>query len=266
VTIQLFEVGGCVRDGLMGLRTKDIDFAVEAPSFDAMREFLVERGFTIFVETPHFFTIRAHFPADHPEFGRTTADFVLCRKDVHVESPVVALSTPEFVVTQLLPDGSEVVLPMRAGRHPSRVEVGTIFDDLARRDFTVNAMARRLMADGTVGPLLDPHDGMDDLSTRTLRFVGDPAERIREDSLRILRGVRFMVTKGFTPAPDTWTAMCDPAGHELLVSVSTERVKEELERCFKRDTILTMQLLDELDLFVPLFSRAGIRLTTTLKG
>ncbi len=233
-TIKMFEVGGCVRDSILGVKTKDIDFAVEADSFDAMREFLVSEGFTIFVETPEFLTIRAHFPKGHPEHGRTTADFVLCRKE----------------------RGS------LDGRHPEEVEVGTIFDDLTRRDFTVNAMARELGTD----TLIDPHNGRDDLATMTLRFVGDPAERIKEDALRILRGVRFVITKGFTLADDTFAAMADKEAHVLLVAVSTERIKDELEKCFKFDTIATMRLLDELDLFETLFSRAGIRLTTTLKG
>ena len=232
--VRLFEVGGCVRDRILGIPTKDIDFSVEAESFDAMREFLLVNGYTIFVETPHFLTIRAHFPKDHPEHGRTTADFVLCRQD-----------------------GASL-----DGRRPESVTPGTIFDDLARRDFTVNAMAIAL----DTGEFLDPHNGRSDLDMMMLRFVGDPHERIREDALRILRAVRFMVTKGFKPTPDTWRAMGELSSAELLVSVSTERIKEELEKCFRRDTILTMQLLDELDLFEPLFSRAGIRLTTTMRG
>lgn len=233
MTITMYEVGGCVRDRILGVRTKDIDFAVEAPSFDAMRQHLTASGFTIFTEAGDFLTIRAHFPKDHPQHGRTTADFVLCRKE----------------------RGS------LNGRHPEHIEPGTIFDDLARRDFTVNAMAIRLDS----GDLLDPHDGRADLRDMTLRFVGDPDERLAEDGLRALRAVRFCVTKGFVMHPATFRAIAGMTrGH--LAAVSTERIKDELERCFRANTIQTMRLLDSLNLFEELFSRAGIRLTTTLRG
>lgn len=237
MTITMFEVGGCVRDSLLGIPSKDIDFSVEAPSFDAMREFLVNEGFTIFTEAGEFLTIRAHFPRSHPEHGKTTADFVLCRKE----------------------RGS------LDGRHPESVEPGTIFDDLARRDFTVNAMARRLRADGTTGPLLDPHNGHADLAAMTLRFVGNPQERIKEDALRVLRAVRFVVTKGFSLAPQTQLAL-SLFDLDLLAAISTERIKDEMEKCFRFSTITTMRLLDDLGLFDVLFRRMGIRLTTTMKG
>ena len=232
-TIKLFEVGGCVRDSIMGIPTKDIDFAVEASSFDAMREFLVNDGFKIFVETPHFLTIRAHFPKHHPLHGHTTADFVLCRKE----------------------RGS------LDGRHPEHVEPGNIFDDLARRDFTVNAIARDL---GT-RELIDPHSGVTDIRERALRFVGDPQERIQEDALRVLRAIRFAVTKGFRITKETAYALCT-FDLDLLAAISTERIKDELEKCFRHNTIRTMGFLDEFGLFQVLFGRDGIRLTTTMKG
>lgn len=70
-----FEVGGAVRDKLLGVQSKDIDYAVEAESFSAMRDAVIERGGKIFLETPQYLTIRAHVP----KLG--AADFVLCRKD-----------------------------------------------------------------------------------------------------------------------------------------------------------------------------------------
>src|SRR5690606_30256826 len=113
--IQMFEVGGCVRDDLLGIPTKDVDFTVVAPSFDAMRDHLIREGFRIHVESPEFVAIRAGVPEGHPLRERTKdADFVLARKDA----------------------------PTGDGRRPDFVEPGTLMDDLARRDFTVNAMAR----------------------------------------------------------------------------------------------------------------------------
>lgn len=217
----------------MGIPSKDIDFAVEANSFADMRNHLITNGFTIFVENSEFLTIRAHFPIGHAEHGRTTADFVLCRKE----------------------RGSI------DGRHPEFVETGTIFDDLARRDFTVNAIARKLEN----GEILDPHNGQEDIANRLLRFVGDPFERIDEDALRVLRAVRFKVTKGFEFHVTTCNALT-AFDHAKLANVSTERIKDELEKCFRVNTILTMRTLDMFGLFDTLFGRDGIRLTTTLKG
>ena len=232
-----FEVGGFVRDQLLGVESHDIDFSVEAPSFDAMREMLVEMGFDIFVETPATFTIRARFPKDHTHFGRMAADFVLCRKDGRSTN----------------------------GRDAGVVSVGTLADDLARRDFTVNAMAK----DPFTGEIIDLHGGKEDLATMTLRFVGDPAERLEEDALRALRAVRFAITKGFTLHPDTRAALQDPLVIKRLVDkdiVSTERVREELHKCFAVDTIGTVRLLDSLGLFDVLFSRAGLRLEPTMRS
>src|SRR5687768_7510936 len=118
MNIQFFQVGGSVRDELLGKQSKDIDYAVEAPSYGAMREAIVERGGEIFQENEAFLTVRAKVPT----LG--ACDYVLCRKDGTYD---------------------------KDGRRPDFVEVGSLADDLARRDFTVNAMAKA--EDGT---LVDP--------------------------------------------------------------------------------------------------------------
>ncbi len=230
--IQLYKVGGCVRDELLGVHTKDIDYAVEAESFSAMREYLQDNKFEIFLETPQFLTIRARFPRDH-EHARLTADFVLCRKDGRSSN----------------------------SRHPDSVTPGTIFDDLARRDFTVNAMARK--ADGI---LLDPHNGLVDLTDRVIRFVGDPDERIYEDALRVLRAVRFCITKGFQLDSDTADALKMSHVARLLTAVSTERIREELHKAFQANTLDTIELLTELRLMKVLFIRQSLWLEPTMKG
>src|SRR6187431_1537064 len=107
--INYYLVGGYVRDEILGVQSKDIDFAVEAKSYDAMKEDILRRGMTIFQERPQFFAIRAR----HPQMGGV--DFTLCRKDGFYSDY----------------------------RHPDDVRIGDIYDDLARRDFTVNAIARK---------------------------------------------------------------------------------------------------------------------------
>lgn len=235
MTIRLFEVGGCVRDEILGLKSKDVDFAVEAPSFDAMRSHLLAEGFKIFVEKPEFVTIRAAVPQGHKLRERTKdADFVLCRKDG----------------------------PTKDGRRPSFVEPGTILDDLARRDFTVNAIAR----DPLTGELLDPHGGVPDARIRTLRFVGNPMERIREDGLRVLRGLRFQVTKVFALDPATEEAIRSPEASEMLRCVSVERVREEVEKMFAADTERSIRIFAHLPpLTRESIFRDGLRLAATLK-
>ena len=111
------------------------------------------------------------------------------------------------------------------GRRPSRVTFhGDLDADLARRDFTVNAMAW----DPLGHELRDPHGGRADLARRVIRAVGDPRERFAEDGLRPLRGVRFVSQLGFRLAPSTRDAI--PGALPVVALVSRERVAEELTR------------------------------------
>ena len=111
----------------------------------------------------------------------------------------------------------------RDNRHPDRVEFVTdIEKDLSRRDFTVNAMAY-----SPTRGLCDPFGGREDLKKGILRAVGDAETRFREDSLRILRGVRFAVRFRLTPEEKTEKAMADLSG--LMENLARERVFSELD-------------------------------------
>lgn len=114
-------------------------------------------------------------------------------------------------------------------RRPHRVEFGTdIRADLARRDFTVNAIAWGRDADASVNGLVDPFDGTGDLALGVLRAVGDPAARFQEDALRMIRAVRLAAVLGFRIEPGTLAAI---RGHASLVAhLSGERVGAELEK------------------------------------
>lgn len=201
---KFYQVGGSVRDELLGLKSKDVDYAVEAGSFDDMRRAILDRGGDIFLETPQYFTIRAKVP----EFG--PCDFVLCRKESNY----------------------------RDGRHPETVEVGTIWDDLARRDFTVNAMAR-----SEDGAIIDPHGGQDDLRNGLLRCVGGAEARFTEDGLRMLRAIRFAVTRDLYINDDIHGCLSRESFYKPnLVGVSPERIREELVKCFQHDTNRTLHV------------------------
>jgi tRNA nucleotidyltransferase (CCA-adding enzyme) len=109
------------------------------------------------------------------------------------------------------------------GRRPDRVSFApSILDDLARRDFTINAMAWDVLHDR----LEDPHAGRADLAARTIRAIGSPDERFREDGLRPLRACRFAAQLGFVVEPGTLAAI--PRALDVTARVSAERMRDEL--------------------------------------
>ena len=110
------------------------------------------------------------------------------------------------------------------GRH-AEVEFGASLDeDLARRDFTINAIA----FSATTNELRDPFGGQKDLKAGLVRAVGTAPDRMREDRLRALRAIRFAARFAFAIDPATWTAIKESAPH--LTRLSAERVKQELEK------------------------------------
>lgn len=232
MTVTVYEVGGSVRDRMLGIESKDKDFAVEAPSFPAMVEYLESEGYKIFLFTEEYLTVRARFPGGH-RFASQTADFVLCRKDGAYTD----------------------------GRRPDSVEPGTIYDDLSRRDFTVNAMAV-----GPSGKLIDPFNGNADLASMTLRTVGEASDRLSEDYLRALRAIRFAIVKGFRLHESLICALFDPAVARGLESVSVERVREEMHKAFKHDTLGTIKFLNNFQAIRDVVFSRGLWLEPTLKS
>ena len=107
------------------------------------------------------------------------------------------------------------------GRHAEVAYGVSLEEDLARRDFTVNAIAYHPLR----REWRDPFSGAEDLERKRLRAVGDPAERFREDYLRVLRALRFAARFGFTIDPPTWDAAC--AAADGLGQLSAERVRDE---------------------------------------
>src|SRR5881275_1941760 len=110
------------------------------------------------------------------------------------------------------------------GRH-AVVEFGaSLDDDLARRDYTINAIAYSPSRD----EVRDPYKGQEDLEGRLIRAVGDARERMREDRLRALRAIRFAARFGFDIERDTYDAIVESAPE--LTRLSAERVKQEIEK------------------------------------
>ncbi len=110
-------------------------------------------------------------------------------------------------------------------RHPDSIEFASdIHEDLSRRDFTINALS----IDTRSGKLIDHHQGILDLGKKRLRAIGDPYTRFSEDSLRILRGYRFIATLEFTFDEATKCAASELAS--TIVKVSTERIRDEFNK------------------------------------
>lgn len=115
-------------------------------------------------------------------------------------------------------------------RHPSKVEWGkTIEEDLARRDFTMNAIAIEFTgekAEIDTTKLIDLYDGAGDIKNKIIRTVGDPTERFKEDALRLMRAIRFAAQLGFQIEAETLKAIAEDA--VLLENIAKERVRDEL--------------------------------------
>ena len=219
---KFYEVGGKVRDEILGLVSKDVDY-VAVPSedllkdvssahtmFGVLEEYLKSEGFEIFLVTSDCFTIRAKFPKDHKYQG--VADFVMARKEVGY-------------------------IP---GTRQPMVVPGTLYDDLERRDFTLNALAK-----DDDGKIIDFFNGMEDLKNGILKTPLDCRVTFDDDPLRILRAIRFSITKGFKMSAKMALVIQYYNYLERMPVVSTERIREELFKCFKHDTYETIQMLNE---------------------
>jgi poly(A) polymerase len=225
---KLFKVGGCVRDRLLGLKSKDIDFTFVCEDSQTveggwieMKIWMKMNEFEVFLETPDCFTIRAKFPKDHKNAG-LVADFVMARKEVGY--------------TQ--------------GTRRPILELGTLEDDLIRRDFTLNAMA-----EDEDGNLIDLFGGREDLAKGLLRTPLPAKQTMMDDPLRFLRALRFSITKRFSIDDSIIFAMKQPEILEKLEKVvSAERIREEVFKMMKADTVKTLELFREIEDIIPGFT------------
>ena len=201
-------VGGCVRDTLLGREPEDWDIASAARPEQVM----------------------ALFGADALPTG--------CKHG----TVTVKCGGEAFEVTTFRTDGR-----YSDGRHPDQVTfAGSIREDLARRDFTINAMA---MEKG--GRILDLYGGISDLKGETVRCVGNARIRFEEDALRILRALRFAATLGFAIEPSTADAIHREA--RLLERVAAERILIEMNKllCGKGCRQILLAYPDVLGVFLP---------------
>jgi len=129
------------------------------------------------------------------------------------------------------------------GRHPDSVKYGTPQDDAVRRDFTING----LFYDPVKEEVIDYVGGQADLKQRIVRAIGDPAQRIEEDKLRMLRAIRFVSRLGFDL--DTGTAGAIERMHQQIMKVSAERITEELKKMLvHKERLKALHYLTQLKL------------------
>lgn len=183
-------VGGCVRDGFLGKEVKDYDIVTDV-HMDVSKPLFQEAGFTV------------------KECGEA---FLVLNVSKNGEQWEIANFRKEGVYLD--------------GRRPTSVEIGNIKDDAKRRDFTINALYENPLT----GEILDPTGkGLSDVKNKTLRFIGNPKERIQEDYLRVFRFYRFLATKGLSADPKSLKA-CRQFFNEAYEKTTPERVRLELER------------------------------------
>ena len=182
---EAYPVGGCVRDSLMGRTPSDWDICTSA------------------------------LP---PETERVFSGYRLIETGLKHGTVAVLTEGGLVEITTFRTDGTYA-----DGRHPDNVIfVPDLLEDLARRDFTVNAMA--LAPDGAV---IDPFGGRKDLAVGIIRCVGQPDKRFHEDALRILRALRFASKLDFAIEPATAKSLME--NRALLGAVARERVFAELK-------------------------------------
>ncbi len=199
---EAYIVGGCVRDFLLDKNPKDWDITTNAKPEEIQKIF------------PNSFY--------NNKFGTVT----VVNKNAKDEN----LKNIEITTYRIDTGYSDK-------RHPDKIEfTPNLKDDLARRDFTINAMAMRVVNQEPGirnQEIIDLFDGREDLENKIIRAVGDAGERFNEDALRMLRAIRFSSELNFEIEKVTLTAI--KKNNELLKFVSQERIRDELEKIILSD-------------------------------
>jgi len=211
--VVLFLVGGYVRDRLLRHRSHDIDIVLEGDALAFSRDFARSHGY----QAPVFY---GRFGTAMLEVDSIKIEFATARKESYSDDSRKPIVAP-----------------------------ATIYEDLSRRDFTINAIAENLLT----RKLLDPFGGKKDLKEKILRTPIDPDKTFFDDPLRILRGVRFAAVLGFTICTETKEAM--KRNITRLNIVSRERIADEILKTLgARRPGYGFRLLDEigaLDILMP---------------
>ncbi len=214
---EAYVVGGSVRDMLMGTSTTDWDFTTNATPEEILKVF------------PDGFYDNAFGTVGVPTQVKSQKSKVKNKETEENREP-----KPE--IFEITTYRSEHGYTDR--RRPDKVVWGTkLEDDLARRDFTINAIA----TDGE--KIIDPYHGQEDIKNKLIRAVGNPDERFKEDALRLMRAIRIATELQFLIEPATQAAITKDAN--LITHISAERIQGELLRImaspFAADGVLLLK-------------------------
>jgi len=211
---ELYLVGGYVRDSLLGGAHPDIDATTDAHPAEIKR--------LLRPRADHLWTVGERFGTIGAMTGEYAVEVTTYRTDLYTQG----------------------------SRHPEVRFGDSLEEDLARRDFTINAVA----ADALTGEVLDPFEGRRDLQSGIIRAVGEPLERMRDDPLRMLRAVRFQTTLSRPDRPFAMTRDLEEAIREnahWLESISAERKRDEFEKILVSDNVASgLRALVRLGLMV----------------
>ena len=240
--IAAYPVGGCVRDFLMGRVPGDIDIAAECTPEELKEALSVYR---CSFEGFGYGSVCVHCGGEKNENGESGESVEKSESGGSGENNKTGGSGAKGEssensenLSKNLSEKIEITCCRREdgysdGRRPDKVDyTKSIFDDLARRDFTVNAMAYV----PRTGEIIDPFGGAEDIRRGVIRCVGDPKRRFGEDALRILRAVRFASVLGFSVEDNTARAV-----HEMkdsLKKLSGARAFEELKKLLSGENVL----------------------------
>lgn len=213
---EAYLVGGAVRDICLNKKASDWDVATNATPQDVMKMFK--------------FVVPTGF-----EHGTVTVHF----------------NKTEIEVTTFRTESG-----YSDARHPDKINyAATIEEDLARRDFTMNAIAVNLKN----GKIVDPYGGQKDIKKRLIRTVGNAHERFMEDGLRPIRALRFASKLGFAIEEKTYQEISQKDVQNKITSISIERFRDEFEKMMlSKKPSVALKLMEEtgiLNLFIPEFSK-----------
>lgn len=197
---ELYLVGGYVRDGLLGVAGLDADATTGARPKEIKR--------VLGPLADHLWDVGERFGTIGATVGGYAVEVTTYRSDLYTEG----------------------------SRHPEVRFGDSLVEDLARRDFTINAVA----ADALTGEISDPFEGRKDLESGVIRPVGDPLDRMRDDPLRMLRAVRFETTLSKPERPFALTTDLERAIREnahWLESISAERIRDEFEKILVSENV-----------------------------
>lgn len=201
---QVFLVGGCVRDELLGERYSDLDLLVNMPNGQRM---FVEYMCATFPEV-------CKGPFYYQRYGTTAMDVI-------IDGSLTLVECVEPHVEAYAEDGVTLL----------ETRFCSLEEDSSRRDYTCNALYKNLHT----GKVLDPTGrGVEDLRNGLLITPGDPVAIYRQDPVRMLRGIRFKHQKGFRIDPDCWQAIID--NHDAMAVSAPKRLRDELNKMLKSRT------------------------------